>query len=378
MTSHSDQTCQAEAGLSATLPFPVYIRGIGVLGGFGTGVHDLRKALEEDRAAKTSLTSHLLNNAQNDLPVVTADTSALGRYLSRKVLRRIDHYSRMAVLGAFLALEDAGILDQPRERIGIVIATSYGASATTFSFLDSVINDGDACASPTYFSNSVHNAAAAHISILMNITGPSLTVSQFELSVSSGLITARQWLLEGRVDRVLFGAVDEYCALRGYSWLRLCVPDSEESSGNFANDEQMSVMGEGAAFFLLSSQKTADDYGCITDIQQGKWNECSLSLSGPPPLILNSDSELNCKSNDDLIPGQSSQGAAHANIFGGLPTSQAFDLAVAGLTIQQGQLFPCSEVPGTSIAENRMQQDPRIVCLKIGKGGDFGAVTLVA
>ncbi|EFI33485.1 Beta-ketoacyl synthase [Desulfonatronospira thiodismutans ASO3-1] len=356
---------------------PVYIRGIGVLGSFGTGVHDLRKALEEDRAAETSFTSHDLDNAQKDLPVATADTGALGRYLPRKVLRRIDHYSRMAVLGSFLALEDAGMLDNPRERMGIVIATSYGAAATTFSFLDSVINDGDACASPTYFSNSVHNAAAAHISILLNITGPSLTVSQFELSVSSGLITARQWLLENRVDYVLFGAVDEYCALRGYSWLRLCVPGSKDISGNLAGDDQGSVMGEGAAFFLLSSEKTVDDYGCITDIQQGRWHECSLSFSGPAPLILNSGSELACKSNADLIPGQSSQGAAHAHIFGGLPASQAFDLAVAGLKIQQGQLFPCSEEPGTSIAENCMQQDPGIVCLQIGKGGDFGAVTLV-
>jgi 3-oxoacyl-[acyl-carrier-protein] synthase II len=70
---------------------------------------------------------------------------------------------------------------------------------------------GDACASPTLFSNSVHNAAAGHISIMLGLDGPCLTVSQFEMSGPSGLLSAIQWLKEERVEQVLLGAVEEYC-----------------------------------------------------------------------------------------------------------------------------------------------------------------------
>ena len=34
------------------------------------------------------------------------------------------------------------------------------------------------------------------------------------------LLTARQWLLDGRVERVLFGALDELSDLTGYLWYR--------------------------------------------------------------------------------------------------------------------------------------------------------------
>ena len=102
------------------------------------------------------------------------------------------------------------ILAESRERLGVIIASGYGALKTTFAFLDSYLDFGYACSSPTHFSNSVHNAAAAHVSMQLQATAPSLTVSQFEMSTASALLTAAQWLAERRVERVLLGAVDEH------------------------------------------------------------------------------------------------------------------------------------------------------------------------
>ena len=64
-------------------------------------------------------------------------------------MRRIDHYIRMALLASFLALEDAGLLASKPDRMGIIVATGYGATCNTFDFQHSVITDSDPCGSPT-------------------------------------------------------------------------------------------------------------------------------------------------------------------------------------------------------------------------------------
>jgi 3-oxoacyl-[acyl-carrier-protein] synthase II len=107
-------------------------------------------------------------------PSYIADTSCLTDFVPKRELRRIDHFSQLALAGAFLALKDAGIDRLESKSTGLVICSGYGSSRTTFSFLDSIIENGDDCASPTLFSNSVHNSAAGHISILLTLSGPSL------------------------------------------------------------------------------------------------------------------------------------------------------------------------------------------------------------
>lgn len=111
------------------------------------------------------------------LEVLKADISGLDRFVPKKKLRRVDHFSRMALLAAGRALEGIDPFPATRGQIGLIVATGYGALNSTFSFLDSYIEKGDKLSAPTLFSGSVHNAAAAHISICYGITGPCLTVS---------------------------------------------------------------------------------------------------------------------------------------------------------------------------------------------------------
>ncbi len=195
------------------------IQGVGILGGFGCGIEALRTSLI-DQTCRVQSVSIKTAQGLREQPAFLADTDKLDNFVNKKALRRVDHFSKMALLGSFLALEDAGQLEGDRQRMGMVIATGYGASRTTFAFLDSFINDGDQLSSPIHFSNSVHNAAGANISMLLNITGPALTVSQFEMSVPSALLAAGTWLEEGRVDSVLLGGVDEYSEILGYCYNR--------------------------------------------------------------------------------------------------------------------------------------------------------------
>jgi len=217
------------------------------------------------------------------------DTSSLADYLPKKSLRRIDHFSRMALLAAGKAMKDTDPSLFLKENTGVIIATGFGALKTTFAFLDSYIEKGDKLASPTHFSNSVHNAAAAHVSICYGIKGPNLTVSQFDMSFFSALTTAGAWLGTGKVETVLLGTSDAFCEVLGY-----CIDkfsSIKETCGY--------SFGEGAAFFLLTREKKKSKYGYFEEISIGNYKHADLDIPKDTFLILSPSSINAC--NDEFI-----------------------------------------------------------------------------
>ncbi|MCD4687770.1 MAG: beta-ketoacyl synthase chain length factor [Desulfuromonadaceae bacterium] len=355
------------------------IRGVGVVGGFGCGLEAFDRALVSGVASTMQVTP-VPGNESVLRSAFLADTAPLEEFLNKRALRRIDHFSRLALLGSHLALQDAGMLGAIPERVGLVIASGYGALRTTFSFLDSIIEDGDSCASPTHFSNSVHNAAAAHVAIKLNIGGPNLTVSQFEMSVSSALLTAQLWLEEGRVDHVVFGGVDEYSAVLGYCWERFLGSESTEEMAPFDLARQTALVGEGSAFFVLSREETASPYGAIDRVSLGHLSGGLPILPKDPVYILGADGHRQCSAKyPELVP-QGASVASYAPLYGSLPVGQAFDLAAAALAMRDGRL--CA-TPGHVAGETDWQivgteelGQRDICCLKMDDNGGYGFLTV--
>lgn len=359
----------------------IFIEGIGVVGAFGSGTKEFGAALDRGKTEFGSA-GYREGEGAEEMPVFVADTSRLDDFLPRKSLRRIDHYSKMAILGSYLALEDASLLDIDRKSLGIVIASGYGASATTFAFLDSFIVSTDTYSSPTHFSNSVHNAAAAHISIFLGATGPCLTVSEFEMSVPSALVSAAHMLEEGRVEKVLFGSVDEYCNVLGYCLSRFFGVNRGPVIEPLLFDRQSAIPGEGAAFFLLSGRKQgAKGYGRITDVQIDYSERARLPRPGGTLFILGADGYKECGSRyGEYITGDMNV-TSYASLFGSFPTNAAFDLAVASLSIRENRIYGLpggiTRPPGLNIpaASDHLDAE-RICCLKLGSTGESGVITV--
>lgn len=218
-------------------------------------------------------------------PDEQCDTSALSDYLPPRKLRRMDHFTRMTLLAAHRALDDAQCLESLPANLGIVISTGYGPAQTTFDFLDSIIEDGAKLASPLAFSHSVHNIPAGVLSILLGTPCPQTTLCQLSSPVTTGLLTAAMWLAEGRVDTVLFGAVDETTPLLKENTARLSASSA--------------LPGEGAAFFLLNND--SDGYAELN---------------------------LNPSQTDALLP-------AFVRPWGNVPIAAALNLGTAAKSISQ-------------------------------------------
>lgn len=207
---------------------PLRITGLGPVGGFGSGREAFARALREGCPPGGTLapTGRLAHRA---------DLAPLDTFLPRRATRRVDTFGRLALLGACLALQDAGLpVSSLGPEVGLVIASGHGATGSTLALQDGILQDGDPFASPIHFANSLHNSAAAQISLLLGLQGPCVTVTQGGLSTASGLLAADSLLRQGQVRRVIFGGVEEAGELTGLLW-----------------GDRPGHPGEGASFLVL-------------------------------------------------------------------------------------------------------------------------------
>ncbi|MDR2605480.1 MAG: hypothetical protein LBC55_09090 [Desulfovibrio sp.] len=220
------------------------VEGAACLGSFGAGIEALLRGAP-------------LAAVHADGRAAAVDTSALKGKLPARSLRQLDHFSRTALLCALNALEDAGLRESPPRDTGLILATGYGPATPTFEFQDSILDYGELLASPLVFSRSVQNIPAATLAVTLRMVGPCATVCRGDFPVADGLCVARQWLEEGRVERVLFGAVDELTPLLA-RLTRLRAVLRSPSAGREGLRAALPV-SEGAVFFCLTSGREASE-----------------------------------------------------------------------------------------------------------------------
>jgi len=354
------------------------IQGIGITGSFGAGVDALRTALQSKSIAPQQLTVEHHDGDSDSFPVYRATTTGLERFLPKRELRRIDHFSKMTLYAAHLALEDAGLLETDRSRIGVVVASGYGPLKTTFNFLDSYLDFGYSCSSPTHFSNSVHNAAAAHVSMQLKLTSPSLTVTQFEMSVASALLSAWQWLAEGRVDRVLFGAADEYCEVLRYCRRHFFTDGEQGPLRPLELDAQTAMAGEGAMFMVLERAAGAAAYAAIDSVILGNHSIVPLELPAAAVIVAGADGHRQCGRWYAEVMGNQPV-LACSPYYGSFPAAAGFDLAAAALMIRDQQLYAGPQNAALNFQESAvspLNADRALASLKFGSGGDYGLICL--
>jgi 3-oxoacyl-[acyl-carrier-protein] synthase II len=354
------------------------IQGIGVVGGFGCGVDLLLRALQSEPPAPEAIELETILGLRT-VQGLRADTSPLRDFVPVRVRRRMEHHIRIALLAAFDALRDAERrgFDRPA-RLGIVIATGYGATCNSFDFQHLATAADDFSGSPTQFSNSVHNAAAAYLSMALGENGPNHTVSHFDLSVPMAMSVAAQWLAEERVAAVLVGAVDEFSKAQAHAWQARAEGDPAAA--------RLPVIGEGACFLLLSRTEAGDKAGPYASVQAvglGRRRRPNELVDLPPAAayLLGADGFGEGDRDYAAALAPAVPAKAYAHVYGVLPVGMAFDLAVAALSLENGRLFGGADLPALDHRAKEagpLHRGDRLCCLKLGVDNAYGWVTLGA
>jgi len=232
------------------------------------------------------------------------DIAGLGALLPQVPLRRIPRYARMALLAAVRALDDAGWRQEPGlSDTALVIGTAYSGVQMSMDFIDSMLDEEPRLSSPTAFSHAVNNMGAGLLSLLLNLQGPCLSVSQFELSFAGALCAATTLLHAGRARRVLAGAVDE----TDERFTRCC-PQIVQTG---------IPLTEGAVFLCLEAPDAARPTLCV------RWER---DEDDPPPLFVSGSPQ----------PGEDAS-RRHEGLYGHSPLSQALDTLLALHAVQNGK-----------------------------------------
>lgn len=313
------------------------IQAIGLSGGFGCDKVAALNAVRNGGKPNDSITCKT-PAGPIDHPVYLADPTPLREYVNPAKLRRVNKYSRIATLAASLALQEAGD-NIDLSRTGVIVATGYGASTTTFNFLDDIINFGDTFASPTQFSNSVHSSAASHVTILLNITGPCLTVVQFEMSTIAALANAQVLLNDKKVDAVLLGAVDEINNVLLYCYQSFWPKDIPERIAPLDYNRQTAIPGEGSAFMVLTRDEGQNaPYGYIESVS---WqNTAENTIPSDSMIIAGADGHRACGQKYEKLLKNTDPAniKTFSDVYGSLPSGQMFDLALAAIAAKNNIL----------------------------------------
>lgn len=348
----------------------MHIAGIGTVFNRGRGIDALDRALKEGWQAP-----EWREHPSGQIPVYGVSKEALTDKVLFKKMRRADRFSRMAVMAAIDAFhdglknsgEETFSFSPDKQNLGIIVSTALGPHATTFKYLDDILDYGDDSTSPTLFSHSVHNAAASYITTALKCRGATLTISQFGLSFHHALILAKSWLAEGRCDYVLVGSVDECSPAMEYIVSQKVTPATDGRIHPFSfSDTPVAVPGEGSVFILLTREEPAKPYATVADVS------VSPKVADNTPDLVLVDCDGMAGDEQGYLPTIKDAPclAAYSPIFGSLICNSAFNMAAGALMLKQQIAYACPDLENNphnlNICEKKTTTATlnRIACVK--------------
>jgi 3-oxoacyl-[acyl-carrier-protein] synthase II len=247
---------------------PLAVTGLGIVSPFGIGRRDFVAALGAPEAASQRAFSgarSVLNEPRFELArVAEVPEFDATQYLGDKGLRNLDRATKMLVVAAKHALEDAGLKREgefvalPSERIGVCAATAYG-SLDSITEINRVAElEHPRYLNPSRFPNTVINAAAGYVSIWEGLEGPNVTIVDGNCGGIDAVLTAETHLATGRADALLVGGFEVLNEPLYLAFAKLgLISEGDAPSLPGEVVSRGTHLGEGAALLVLELAEAA-------------------------------------------------------------------------------------------------------------------------
>lgn len=240
----------------------IVITGMGMVTPLGIGREEFSRRIFDGDCAVAPIESFDTSAFPSHLGAEVANFQPRD-FISVKNLRRMDKISLMTSAAARLALSDAGLQINPdnRDRIGILLGTSFGATDVTVQFAGTLLTAGPALVNPILVPNTVMNAPAGHASIELGFRGVNTTVTHFAVSAETAISYAVSEIRRGAADFMLTGGVDilskfYYEALTKFHALSP-LDGKIEACRPFDLARNGAVAGEGCGILCIESWESA-------------------------------------------------------------------------------------------------------------------------
>ena len=291
-------------------------------------------------------------------------------YIDPKQIRRMSRIIKMGVTAALECLKDTGITVPD----AIITGTAYGCLADTDVFLTKLVENKEELLTPTAFIQSTHNTVGAQIALLLKCHNYNNTYVHRGFSFESALIDGMTMIEEGDASDVLVGGVDEITGTSHaiLSRFGLYRKDNSNSLDLFSKPSNGTLNGEGAAFFLLSSEQKDNAFAKLDGLSSFykpvdiKETETNIKSFLDMHHVRASDLDLviigkNGDQTNDAVYKELEQTifknapiGVFKHLCGEYPTSSAFALWLASNILKSGQ------VPGI-VGEQKVSNPRKIL-----------------
>jgi 3-oxoacyl-[acyl-carrier-protein] synthase II len=177
-------------------------------------------------------------------------------YFSPNVYRRMSRIVKMSLVASHVCLNNAGVASPD----AIITGTGLGCVEDTENFLVELLEKNEELLSPTPFIQSTHNTIGSQIAVVLKNHGYNNTFAHRTFSFEHALLDSHLFLRENPKANVLVGGVDELTE-RLFA-IKTHMVDGRTASGRF----KRVVPGEGAAYFLLSLERTQSSCAIVRDV----------------------------------------------------------------------------------------------------------------
>jgi len=211
----------------------------------------------------------------------------------RKKRRAMGRVSVLAVRSAELALDAAGLLDDPflrLGRVGVACGSSYGSTAPTVDFVRFMETGKAGGLNATSYIRMMSHTAPVNVAVFFGLTGRVITTSSACTSGSQGIGYAFEAVRHGHADAMIAGGAEELCPTMAAVFDTLYATSvrndtPETASRPFDRDRDGLVIGEGAAMLVLEEFERARARGAsiLAEIVGFATNADGAHITEPQP-----------------------------------------------------------------------------------------------
>lgn len=310
-----------------------------------------------------------------------------GSLIPAGLLRRMGKAVRMGVGTGLPLIQKNPDLD------GIVLGTANGGLEDCLKFLNQIVDYKEGTLTPTNFVQSTPNAIAGNLALMSKNTGYNTTHVHSGLAFECALLDCILLFNEKKAKSLLLGGIEEISEYNyNINYLGGSFKHENTSSHNLLHvDSPGTVCGEGAALFVVNSERSKNTTARILDVDQISYPSLE-DLISKTNHFLDSNGVL-AQDIDTVILGYSGDNRndfwydkfhqefflhstiySYKNLVGDYPTASAFATWLAV------QIILGKEIPSELLISNPfvIQKPKNVLIYNHHKGEQHGFILLTA
>lgn len=251
----------------------VVITGMGAVTPLGTGVDKFWSGIKANKIGFSFIDKFDTSNTGVKIAGIVRDFDEAAYYnvkgcFDKKEAKRMDMFTKYAVIAAHEAMEDAGtdFADVDKFRKGVIVGSGIGGIDLTLSEHCKYLEKGAGRVSPFYIPMMISNMAAGTISMKTKFMGANFDVSTACATATHSIGEAFRKIKDGYLDVCLAGGTESTnveFTFAGFSNMKALTKcdNLERASVPFDKERSGFVLGEGSGILVLEEYEHAKARG---------------------------------------------------------------------------------------------------------------------